>query len=280
DEQKEYVRLRTSANTVYSVVTMLISFVAGYMFNLNPYFPMLACVACCVFGFALSLFASDCTPDNRITAAKARKGLRVKVSYGSFVVLALVIYAVYYAVVGNGQSEGKLFIQQQTLLSFDAEKTALIISAVVTVSRIVRVVSNLVFAKLYAKYQAKMGVFLPGLLAASMACLLGGSFLPVYALKLAVMGLGYMIILFARDPFRIFVEDVLLDKLPKEQHQTLLAVMGFCTSLVSAGIGLVFSAILVNYPLALVIGLMLGITVALFVAGLFFYRMVLSCKAR
>ncbi|MBO5756044.1 MAG: hypothetical protein J6R89_08325 [Clostridia bacterium] len=56
--------------------------------------------------------------------------------------------------------------------------------------------------------------------------------------------------------------------------------MGFCTSLVSAGIGLVFSAILVNHPLALVIGLMLGITVALLVAGLFFYRMVLSCKAR
>ena len=40
-EQKEYVRLRTAANTVYSVLTMLISFVASPLFNVDPYLPMI-----------------------------------------------------------------------------------------------------------------------------------------------------------------------------------------------------------------------------------------------
>lgn len=174
----------------------------------------------------------------------------------------------------------KLFIQQETLLRFDAEKTALIIGAVVTGSRVVRVLSNLVFAKLYEKYQAKMGFFLPVLLASAMGCLFFGSFIPLFLAKLIVMAVGYMIILFVRDPFRLYIEDVLLDRLPKEQHQTLLAVMGFSTSLVSAGIGLVFSAILTKAPLVLVIGLMLGVALSLFAMSIFFYRMVTKEGAR
>lgn len=279
-EQQEYVRLRTAANTVYSVLTMLISFVASYLFSVDPYLPMMACIAICVFAFVLSLFAKDCTPDNRIVGGRgAARGERVKINYGRLVVFAVAIYAGYYAIVGNGQSEGKLFIQQETLLRFDAEKTALIIGAVVTASRVIRVLSNLVFAKLYEKYQAKMGIFLPVLLATAMGCLFFGSFVPVFLAKLIVMAFGYMIILFARDPFRLYIEDVLLDRLPKEQHQTLLAVMGFSTSLVSAGIGLAFSAILVNSPLVVVIGLMLAVALSLLAMSVFFYRMVMAEKA-
>ena len=47
DNRSDFVRLRTSANTVYAFVTMLISFVASYMFNLNHYLPMFGCIACC-----------------------------------------------------------------------------------------------------------------------------------------------------------------------------------------------------------------------------------------
>ena len=279
-EQKEYVRLRTAANTVYSVLTMLISFVASPLFNVDPYLPMMACIAICVFGFVLSLFAKDCTPDNRIVGGRRKtRGERVKGSYGKLVVFAIAIYAAYYAIVGNGQREGKLFIQEETLLQFDAEKTVLIIGAVVTGSRVVRVLSNLVFAKLYERHQAKMGIFLPILLATAMGCLFFGSFIPLFLVKLIVMAAGYMIILFVRDPFRLYIEDVLLDRLPKEQHQTLLTVMGFSTSLVSAGIGLAFSAILVRSPLVVVIGLMLAVALSIFGMSVFFYRMVVAGRA-
>ena len=42
--RSDFVRVRTIANTVYSVITMLISFVASLMFNLNNYLPMIACI--------------------------------------------------------------------------------------------------------------------------------------------------------------------------------------------------------------------------------------------
>ena len=52
----DFVHIRTSANTVYAVITMLISFVASFLFNLNNYLPMICCIATCTVGVVLSLF--------------------------------------------------------------------------------------------------------------------------------------------------------------------------------------------------------------------------------
>ena len=67
DKRKDFVRLRAAANTIYSVLTMLISFVASYMFNFNHYLPMFGCISCCVIGFILSFFMKDYSDYNKIT---------------------------------------------------------------------------------------------------------------------------------------------------------------------------------------------------------------------
>lgn len=53
---------------------------------------------------------------------------------------------------------------------------------------------------------------------------------------------------------------VVLESTPKEQHQTLLTVLEFGVKIAGAGMGLVFSAILVGYPMAVVMWLLLGIS--------------------
>ncbi len=273
DKRSDFVRLRTSSNTVYSVITMLISFVASFMFNLNPYLPMIGCITTCSAGFVLALCMKDCSDYNKISYKDQPKAkVKIKIHYNSLIILAVVLYAVFYAVVGNGQSEGKLFIQQQVLLDFDVEKTALIIGAIVCVSRIIRVVSNVIFAKLYEKYQAKMGVALPLLLGISIGCLLFGSLIPTVIIKIFVMSLGYTIILFVRDPFNLYIQDLVFANTPKEQHQTLLTVLGFGVKIATAGIGLGFSAILLNYPMIVVIAIMLVISVVELILSVWLYR--------
>ena len=272
--RNEFVRVRTASNTAYSVITMLISFVASWLFNLNHYLPMYCCIATCTIGFILSLFLKDYTDYNKIQPQKGEKA-RAKIHYSKIILLIIVIYGIFYPIVSHSQNEGKLFIQEHLLLDFDEDATSLIIGAILCASRIIRVFSNLIFGKLYEKYQSKMGIALPAVLAMAIGLLLGGSFIGHTLAKILVMSVGYTILLFVRDPFKLYIQDVLFMKTPKEQHQTLLTILEFGVKVASAGIGLAFSAILVSYPLLLVVGIMLAIALVEVVLSIILYRAIL-----
>lgn len=274
DRRSDFVRVRTTANTIYSIITMLISFVASFMFNLYHYLPMIGCITTCTVGFFISLFMKDHSNYNKISYKNQPKQ-RVKIKWNVFIILAVSMYGLFYTAVSGGQIEGKLFIQQQMLLAVNTEKTVLIIGAIVCVSRIIRVVSNIVFAKLYEKFQEKCGIVVTAMLGLSIGCLLFGSVIPALIAKILVMGLGYTIILFVIDPFKLYMQDVLFANTPKEQHQTLLVVLQFSYTIVQAGVGLIFSAILLAYPMVVVMTLVFVLSIVSLILSLFMYRSVM-----
>ena len=106
-----------------------------------------------------------------------------------------------------------------------------------------------------------MGVALPLLLSASIGFLLFGSLIPQVIVKIVVMALGYTIILFVRDPFKLYAQDLVLEHTPKEQHQTLLTVLEFGVKIATAGTGLAFSAILLSYPMLVIVAIMFAISI-------------------
>ena len=275
--RKEFVRLRASANTIYAVLTMLISFVASYMFNLYNYLPMIGCIIACAIGVVLAFLMKDCSDYNKITYKKESKE-KVKIHFSKFIITAIAVYSLFYPVVNNGQTDGKLFIQQQALLDFNVDDTTLIIGAIVCVSRIIRVISNVGFAKLYYRYQEKIGIALPVMLSIAIALMLFGSFIPQVVVKMVVMGLGYTIILFARDPFKLYMQDVIFENTPKEQHQTLLTMLEFGVKITTAAMGLGYSAILLSYPMSVVMAIMLAVSTVTIALSVKLYRMVLIEK--
>ncbi len=277
DKRHDFVRIRTLANTVYAVVTMLISFVASYMFNINHYLPMMGCITTCTIGFILSLFIKDYSDYNKITYKK-KNDERAKLHYGKFIIMSIVVYALFYTIVTSGQSEGKLFIQQHILLDFSVDNTSLIIGAIICISRIIRVFSNVIFDRLYYIYRGKMGVALSLLLFSSMVFILFGSFIPQIYLKILIMAVGYIIILFVRDPFRIYMQDVIFENTPKEQHQTLLTTLEFGVKIGTAAMGLSFSAILLDYPMVMVMVIILVISMLELILSIRLYKMVLTAK--
>lgn len=277
DKRNDFVRIRASANTIYAVLTMLISFVASYMFNLWHYLPMIGCITACAIGVILAFLMKDCSDYNKITYKKESKN-KVKVHYSKFIIMAIVVYSLFYPIVINGQVDGKLFIQQHVLLDFSVDNTTLIIGAIVCASRIIRVLSNVGFAKIYYKYQEKIGIALPVMISFSMALMLFGSLISQVVVKIIVMGLGYTVILFARDPFRLYMQDVVFENTPKEQHQTLITMLEFGVKLTTAGTGLVFSAILISYPMSVIMALMLAISIIDIALSIVLYRMVLIEK--
>lgn len=278
DRREDFVRARTSANTVYSVITMLIAFVASYMFTLNNYLPMAGCIACALVGFLLSVLTKDYSSNNKPLHIK--KKTRVKLHYSKFIIVTVIAYSVFYAVVSSGQNEGKLFIQEHLFLDFNEDKTALILGAIICVTRVVRVISNVIFAKVYRKYQGKMGAILASLLCISMASMVFGSFIPQVIVKILVMSFGYTIILFARDPYNLYTQDVVFLNTPKEQHETLLVVLNFGMKIATVGLGLVFSAILLSYPLLVVISILLIVSVIEIILSIWLYRVVMTGKQK
>lgn len=274
----EYIKVKTKANTIYAIVTVIISFVASIMFNLNNYLPMFGCIAFCLICFLLSFYIVDYSKYNKIKEEIKIKS-KTKINYTKLIIVLIVSYGLFYPIVNSGQSNGKLFIQQELLLSFDVETTALIIGAILCISRIIRVVSNIAFNKIHSKYKEKVGVILPILLSISIILMILGAFIRNFTmLKFSIMSLGYIIILFVRDPFKVYMQDLALRNIEKEKQQSLLTTMELSRKIVRAIMSLSFTIILVNNPMSTVITILFILSIIEILVSIKLYKLVVKGK--
>lgn len=275
--ENEYIKYRTKANTIYAAVTMIISFVASIMFNINNYLPMIGCITFCVICFILSWYMVDYSKDNKNKLEKNKETGKGKIKYTKIIIFILLSYGLCYPMVNSGQSNGKLFIQQELLKLYDVEKTSLVIGAILCVSRIVRLLSNIKFDKIHKKYEDKVGIMLPvGLLISLILMLIGYNVSNMPVMKFVIMGLGYVIILFIRDPFKVYMQDLALKNTDKNRQQTLLTTMELSREIVRTIISLSFTTILLKYPMVLVISILTVLSIIEIFVSLYLYRLIIS----
>ena len=278
NKNNEYIKVKTKSNTIYATVTMIISFIASLMFNLNNYLPMYGCITFCLICFILSFYIVDYSKYNKIKEETKIKS-KTKINYTRLIIVLIVSYGLFYPIVNSGQSNGKIFIQQELLLNFDVEKTALIIGVILCISRIVRVVSNIAFNKIHSKYKEKVGVILPILLSLSVVLMILGSLIRnSIMLKFGIMSLGYIIILFIRDPFKVYMQDLALRKVGKEGQQSLLTTMELSRKIGRAIMSLSFTMILVNNPMITVIAILFILSIIEILVSIKLYKLVLNGK--
>lgn len=274
----EYIKIKTKSNTIYATITMIISFVASMMFNVNHYLPMFGCISFCFLCFFLSFYLVDYSNYNKIKEENKIKS-NPKIKYHKLIMVLIISYGLFYPIVNSGQSNGKLFIQQELLLHFNVEKTALILGTILCISRIVRVISNLAFNKIHEKYQEKVGVILPILLSLSILLMLLGSFIgSSILLKFSIMSFGYIIILFIRDPFKVYMQDLALRNVEKEAQQSLLTTMELARKIGRAIMSLSFTILLVNHPMLVVITILLILSIIEILIGIKLYKLILNGK--
>ena len=271
DRRGEFVKVRAKGTTLYSIITMIISFIASFMFNIHHYFPMICCVLATVVVFVMSLFVNDYSDYNIIRKTTSATN-NSKIKWTNIIIIIILFDALFFALVDSGQSDQSLLIQEELFKDFNVYNTALILGAILAFSRIVRVVSNLFLVKLYEKLGKRIGNLLSTLMCLSFVLSIAGTFIPNIIIKFVVMTVGYVIILFARDPFNIFIQDVMLTSSPKEQHQTLLTTMRFGIRVATALTSAVYSALLLCWPLVAVVGIMAVLSVIEIFIGLFLYR--------
>lgn len=272
NKENDYIRLRTNANTIYAVITMIISFIASILFNINNYLPMIGCIAFCFICFILSFYMVDYSNNDNVK--KENNNSNKKLKYSKIIIFMIMSYGLFYPIVNSGQSNGKLFIQQELLKNYSVEKAALIIGAILCISRIIRVISNISFNKVHKKFKDKVGFILPVLLSLSLWLMVIGYMLKFnVVIRIIIMSLGYIIILFIRDPFKVYIQDLALKHSNKSKQQKILATLDLSRKIIRTIISLSFTLILINHPMILVISILIVLSLIEILISLYLYKM-------
>lgn len=250
NRQGDYIKLANKANIIYSVITMVIALVAGKIFTLNHYLPMYLCISICVINFLMSFCIFDV--GNTSFNHAEEKGKRIK--FSKLVLTIFLSFALLYAIMNIGQNQSQLFIQYNLQDHFNLTLTATYFSIILVTSRVTRILGNLVFKKIYVRYQDKVSLLLSSIAIIAFAIILMGScFNFAILVKFILMTIGFDLILAIRDPFEAYSTDLVLKNTKEEEQQKAISYLQLARRTCEFMINLIFSMLLIKIPLFYII---------------------------
>ena len=266
NKSEEYIKLQTRGNTIYSFVTLVISLISGFLFNVNPYIPMAICMIICFINILLTFLFYEAPIDYEKEETKNQKH-----NFSKLVLLMFALYGLFYAMIALGQKNSKLFIQQDLQEFLSLDKVAIYMSVIIFISRLSRLTSNLVFLKVYNKLKNKTLLLLEILLTTSFALLLIGNFVGRNMIGIIIMAIGFFTFLLIRDPFDTYMRKTLFANSESKNHDKIINYITLSRKVFSLIYGIIVSTMLLklNYvyvmTLLLVLsGLFIGLVVKIY----------------
>ena len=196
----DFVKWQSRGHLGYSINTMIASLVSGFLFNINPYVPLAICLSYSIIGLILSLIYDD------NTAKQTEKPAEIKLFslFKNRIMLLLMLINIFgvgtYAFL---QSQSTLLIQYVfEEAEIDLAKISIMVSMIVLGSRIVRILSNLIFNKIYNKVNKKPYILIAisfVILSSNLLLAFGGILTSHYIIKIVLITIGFYLILFIRD---------------------------------------------------------------------------------
>ena len=266
NKSEEYVKLQTRGNTIYSFVTLVISLISGFLFNVNPYIPMAICMIICFINILLTFLFYEAPIDYEKEETKNQKH-----NFSKLVLLMFALYGLFYAMIALGQKNSKLFIQQDLQEFLSLDKVAIYMSVIIFISRLSRLTSNLVFLKVYNKLKNKTLLLLEILLTTSFALLLIGNFVDRNMIGIIIMAIGFFTFLLIRDPFDTYMRKTLFANSESKNHDKIINYITLSRKICSLIYGIIVSTMLLklNYVyvmtlLLILSGLFIGLVVKIY----------------
>lgn len=249
--EEEYVHIRNQSSIAYAVITAVIAFGTGYLFNVNHYLPMILNILLCLGCLFLSLTMKDITKNDKISEVEIAQ---TSGKMSMVVYIAILSYAFFYTAINLGQSNSKLFIQYELGNYFDEALTASYFSMIILLSRISRIISNVLFDKMYRKLKDRINIALCGGLILAFGLIIFGNFIKGdVVLKIGTMACGFFLILAVRDPFKIYIQDLILRVTEPEEQQAIFAHLELARKIGQTLIGFVVSVALLRVDMIWVI---------------------------
>lgn len=273
NREEEYAKIINRGNIVYSIITMIIAFVAGYMFNVNNYLPMYFCILFCIITFVMSLYLKDISNNNINKSVEKSSAQKIKIS--KMILIILVFFGIFYSLVDIGQGNGKLLIQYELNNIYDVSTTATYLGIIVFLSRISRIIGNISFGRIYNKYKDKVSILLCIMITLSFIFLTFGYFFNSnVAIKFTLMTIGFCIILAIRDAFRVYIYDLSLKISTEKERQSVTIYIEFARRIGAGIVSLIATLILSKVTLIYVIICLLILAVIELVLSIKIYKMI------
>lgn len=265
-QSDEYVKLQTRGNTIYSFVTLVISLISGFLFNVNPYIPMAICMIISFTNILLTFLFYEAP-----IAYEKEEDKKQKHNWGKLIGLMILLYGLVYAMIAMGQKNSKLFIQQDLQEFLSLDKVAIYMSIIIFMSRLSRLISNLIFVKVYTKFKNKMLLLFEILLTSSFGLLLIGHFVGKNMVGIIIMAIGFFTFLLIRDPFDTYMRKTLFANSELKNHDKIVNYINMSRKIFSLIYGIIISSLLLklNYVyvitlLLILSGLFIGIVVKIY----------------
>lgn len=247
-KEEKYLEIMNKGTTIYSLITMIISLISGFLFNINPYLPMFICVFICIINLILSIFIVEAD-------IKEEPNTKTSVKISKLVVYIILIYGLLYGTVVIGQNNAKLFMQYRLNEVINIEKTAIILSFIVFASRLVRLISNLTFMKIYNVLKNKIIILMEFLLLVSYVLFVIGNFIRNGIIAALIMAIGFIIFLWLRDPIGNFLTELLMKNTKVDEREQTIIYFQFFRKLTTFLLSMIATLILLKFEMVYIYGL-------------------------
>lgn len=250
-KSNDYAKIANKGMNIYAFLTLIVSLTASFLFNINPHLPMYLCIIICLIAFIMYFFMKDISQNNIVNLNENNKKKKIKFSKTVWVIF--IIYAVFYGIIVNGQQNTKLFIQYNLAEIYNIEKVTIYLGIIVVFSRLSRLIGSVVFGKVYYKIKDKALLILTAILVTSFILTTIGFLVEFRLLKFILMTIGFCIILAVRDPFRLYINDIVLKITKNEEKQKAISYIGFSRKFGTTIGSLLVTAVLLKWEMIYVI---------------------------
>ena len=275
-QPEKYAEVADKGMNVYAFLTFAIALVSGFLFNISPYLPMYLCILVCFIAFIVYFYMKDVSTNNIIKEKRAKSQ---KIKFSKIIWIILISYGIFYGIITLGQQNTKLRIQYNLSDAFDIAKVATYLAFIVAAARGTRLLANLIYGKIYYKIKDKSLPIITIFLFSAFVFIILGYFIPLVPLKLILMAIGFCIILAARDPFKLYISDTVLEITNPNEHQVVVSYIQFARKLGTTIFSLLVSATLLKWPLIYVIfGISILSIIEIFIAVKLYYMLGLNKK--
>lgn len=252
DKKDTYYTVRNKAKVMYGIITMITALISGYLFNVNEYLPMYISIIIYFIIFIISFVFYEAQIEDENNKKEIDTN-NAKIKLNSAIFYVLLSNAIFYSIIKLGQNNSKLFMQYDFQKVLSIEMVTYYITTIVFISRIARIVGNVIFGKLYLKIKDKMSTVLTILECLSFALLILGHFIEFsFILKVILMSSGFFLILAIRDSFQVYIEDTALRITNKDKQQKVMVDIEVYRKLGQLLLSGAFTLILMRYELIVI----------------------------
>ncbi|MBQ8761927.1 MAG: hypothetical protein IJZ26_01230 [Clostridia bacterium] len=214
NKKEHFIKYSARGRLGYSIITLFVVAISGFVFDVNPYIPMYCCIGFALLNFVSSFFITDQSKSKYniegILKRDKTKAIDKKVIYFTLAIFAFIIIFKGCWYVGNQYTKISL---QEINLAIQA------LTLILLAGRFVRVIMNFFNEKIIHKFNKSLMYILPillvvGLLLLSLPLILLNNFV----VQLVLIIIGCLLVTGIYDLYKLYIHYLVVNCYKKPQH--------------------------------------------------------------